>query len=155
MRRDALTGAIALAALALSSCSPPEGIAANTRLCADFKVPAPTAAAAAADPAAPVEDCLRRWAYALAGSRDGADMVADASVAACGAALGRWNEAALAQQGGAGGGENALSLTTGEPTNALAEHGAYARSHALLYVVEARAGKCAAPPMASGAPVGV
>ncbi|MBV8594531.1 MAG: hypothetical protein JOZ27_09560 [Caulobacteraceae bacterium] len=44
---------------------------------------------------------------------------------------------------------------TGEPTNAMAEHGAFARSRALLFVIEARAGRCRPPPVVNGVPAGV
>ena len=149
MRRDALTGAVALAAMALASCGPGrDGTMINAGICADFK--APTAPVAATADAAPVEDCLHRWAYSLAGGRDSAEVVADATAAACGAALGRWNEAALAQQGGAQ--PNALSLTSGQPTNALAEHAAFVHGRALFYVVQARAGRCAPPSATNGVP---
>ena len=152
MRRDALTGAVALAAMALASCGPGrEGTMINAGICADFKAPA-ASSTVTADPAAPVEDCLHRWAYSLAGGRDSAEVVADATAAACGAALGRWNETALSQQGGAQ--PNALSLTSGQPTNALAEHAAFVHGRALFYVVQARAGRCAAPPATNGVPAG-
>ena len=55
-------------------------------------------------------------------------------------------------EGGAG--EQAVSLTTGEATNPMAEHSAFAQGRALLYVVQARAGHCAPPPAVNGAPTG-
>jgi hypothetical protein len=129
----------------------------NAKICADFKL-ANTAqpGTLATDAATPVNECLRRWAYSLAGARDRADVVADATIAACGAALTRWNQAGLAQdaQANAGGPVEALSLTTGQPTNALAEHSAFARGQALFYVVQARAGRCAPPPVVNGVPTG-
>lgn len=107
----------------------------------------------ATDPAAAVEDCLHRWGYALAASSDEASQVASATVAACGPSLSRWNQAAMA--GGEGGPVEAPSLVSGQQTTPLTEHFSFAQGRALFYVVQARAGKCAAPPMANGVPVGV
>lgn len=147
MRPGAFTG---LAALTLAACNNPGAAAgADGRICADIKAAGPPADAAGA-----VDDCLHRWAYSLAGARDAADVTADAVVAACGAPLGRWNEAALARQGAAPDDQGAVSLTTGQPTNALAEHSAFARGRAEFYVVQARAGRCAAPAAANGVPIG-
>jgi hypothetical protein len=81
-----------------------------------------------------------------------ADVVSEAVVAACTGALGRWNQQGLAQGGGQ---DQAISITTGQPTNALAEHANFAHARALLYVVEARAGGCEPPPITNGAPTGV
>ena len=63
-----------------------------------------------------------------------------AHLAACGGSLSRWNQAGLAAPlaGDANAPVQALSLTTGQPTNALAEHYAFAQSRALFYVVQAR-----------------
>jgi hypothetical protein len=124
---------------------------ANPKICADFKTN--PGATAAADPSMPVEECTRRWAYSLAGSRDSAEVVSDAVVAACAPALSKWNQASLGQA--AGGGEQALSLTTGQPTNPLAEHSSFAQGRALFYVVQARAGRCKAPPATNGVPDGL
>lgn len=103
---------------------------------------APAPAPAVGDPAAPVEDCVHRWAYSLAGSRDSADEVAAATVAACSGQLSRWNQQSLAPAAQA----NATSLITGEPTGPIAAHHDFAASRALFYVVQARAGRCAPPP---------
>ena len=105
----------------------------------------------AGDPAAPVDLCVRRWAYSLASSRDSADVVADAAVAACAPALAGWNQGSV---GAPEGQEQATSLTTGQPTNAMAEHANFAHGQALLYVVEARAGRCKPPAVVNGVPVG-
>lgn len=148
---------LALAAMALTACGDNGGYMVNSKLCADFKAPAGGAAAAApTDAATPVDDCVRRWAYSLAGSRDEAEVVANAAVAACGAALTRWNQASVNQPAAdaAGGPAQILSLDTGQPTNALAEHNAFAQRQALLYVIEARAGRCKPPRVANGRPVG-
>ena len=139
----------ALAGLGLAGCSDHDELRANRGVCADFKAQA----RAAADGAAPVDECVRRWAYSLASAEDDAVTVADATVAACSGALSRWNQQALAQPPPAG--EESLSITTGQPTNPLAEHAAFAQNQALLYVVQARAGRCAPPPMKDGAPEGL
>jgi hypothetical protein len=98
-----------------------------------------------------VDECVRRWAYSLAPSRDPAESVAEAATVACSTALTRWNQAALTQPDGP---EESASLVTGQPTNPLAEHNAFAHSRALLYVVQARAGNCPAPPAKDGVPQG-
>jgi hypothetical protein len=149
--------ALCLAALGLTACDDASAMRANAKICADFKAakaaPAGGLVTAAADAAAPVDECVRRWAYSLAPSKDGADEVGDAVVAACSGALSRWNQQGLAQGGGDGG--EALSLTTGQPTNPLAEHRAFAQGRALFYVVQARAGHCAPPPTTNGVPDGL
>ncbi|WP_454759123.1 hypothetical protein [Caulobacter segnis] len=152
MIRKPVMAALALATLGLAACENGHDSMANPKICADFKT-AP-GATAAADPSMPVEECTRRWAYSLAGSKDSAEVVADAVVAACAAQLSKWNQAALGQSA-AGSNEQALSLTTGQPTNPLAEHSAFAQGRALLYVVQARAGRCKAPPIENGAPTGL
>jgi hypothetical protein len=155
MKSKIAAAAAVLSAIALTACNNADGHRVNSGICADFKT-ATTAQAGApvatttADAAAPVDECVRRWAYSLAGSTDGADMVADAVVAACGSALSRWNQTSLSQPTTGEG----VSLTTGQPSNPLAEHSIFARNRALLYVVEARAGQCAAPPVINGAPAG-
>jgi hypothetical protein len=164
MNRRPLTAAVCLAALALTACNDRDKLAANTRICADFKAASATQTAApaapampVADAAAPVEDCVRKWAYSLAPSTDAADVVSEAVVAACGSALSRWNQQSLMQQtaGAAAGPEQAISITTGQPTNPMAEHNNFAHARALFYVVQARAGRCAAPPVTNGAPTGL
>lgn len=142
-----------VAALGLSACGQSnKQMAANTKICADFKAPrAATPTAAVADAAAPVDECLRRWAYSLAPSHDDAGMVSDATVAACAGPLARWNQESLADSNQP---EDAVSITTGQPTNPLAEHNAFAHNRALFYVVQARAGRCSAPPVKDGVPIG-
>ena len=159
MNRTTLTAALALAAMGLSACSDHDGrLAANPRICADFKATstaqAGVPAIAASDAATPVDECLRRWSSSLASARDPANVVADAAIAACGTALSRWNQTAIGQPGAVSGSVQALSLTTGEPTNAMAEHSAFARGRALFYVVQARAGHCSPPPTTNGVPTG-
>jgi CubicO group peptidase (beta-lactamase class C family) len=153
MKPNTLGAVLALSALALAGCD--RGHMVNSGVCADFTAAnhGQTAAGALAstDAAAPAVDCLQRWAYSLAGARDEADVVADAVVAACAAPMARWGQSALSQSQGEGG----VSLTTGQSTNPLAEHSAFARGRAVLYVVAARAGRCAPPPMANGTPAGL
>jgi hypothetical protein len=146
---------LAFGALLLAACGNNGGNGVSSRLCADFRTAAAGGAAAPADAATPVDDCVRRWAYALAGSPDGAELVAKSAVAACGAALTRWNQASLNEQaGGAGAPAQTLSLDTGEPTTALIEHNAFAQRQALLYVIEARAAHCRPPRIVNGRPAG-
>ncbi len=159
MARGGLALSLALAAMALSACGDNDGGMVNSKICADFKTPdaAKTAAPAApTDAAAPVDECVRRWAYSLAGARDDAQVVAGAVVAACGTALSHWNQAAgdAPAVDANGAPAEVMSLVTGQPTNAMAEHAAFAGRQALLYVVQARAGRCKAPPAVKGVPVG-
>lgn len=151
-RNKALAAAACLAALGVSACGAPHrDMPANSKICADFKAPRNTPATNVADAAAPLDECLRRYAYSLAPSKDDADVVASAAVAACSGALARWNQESLTE----GTPEEAMSITTGQPTNPLAEHAAFAQNRALLYVVQARAGRCAPPDIKDGVPVGV
>jgi hypothetical protein len=118
-------------------------------LCTPFKTEdaataRPAAAAPAANGSAAVDECLHRWGYALAGARESADVTAAATVTACASVIANWNQQGLAQAGQQP--TDAQSLTTGEPTDLLGEHAQYAQSQALFYVVQARAGKCSAPP---------
>lgn len=152
MIRKPVMAIAALAVLALAACDDRHDGVANSRICADFKA-APNVTAAS-DPSTPVEECARRWAYSLAGSRDSAEVVAEAVVAACAPVLSKWNQASLGQAAPSAG-EQALSLTTGQPTNPLAEHSAFAQGRALFYVVQARAGRCSPPPVKNGVPEGL
>lgn len=146
-------GAVGLGALSLAACSEQHATATNPKICTDFKAKAAVATAAPiADASAATDDCARRWAYSLAPSRDRADLVAQAVVAACNTALAHWNQQALELPTD---GQLAASLTTGEPTTPMAEHNSFLRNRALLYVVQARAGGCAPPPATNGAPDGV
>ena len=153
MNRQTTAAFVLIAALGLTACEQGHEMAANGGLCPDFKAANKVAPIAASDPgAAPVDECVRRWAYSLAPSHDPAGTVAEATVAACTPQLARWNQAALNQPGAD---IEANSLTTGQPTTPLAEHSAYVNARALFYVVQARAGHCAAPPIANGAPEGI
>ena len=158
--RGGLALTLAVAAMALSACGDNDGGMVNSKICADFKTPDAGKAATPAAPtdaAAPVDECVRRWAYSLAGARDSAEVVAGAAVAACGTALSHWNQTAGDAPAVDTNGAPAaiMSLVTGQPTNAMAEHAAFAQRQALLYVVQARAGRCKAPPAVKGVPVGV
>ena len=152
MSRKALAGVL-IAAAALSACAKTSSSpASNASICANFKLANTAVAPGAPEGAATVDECVRRWAYSLAPSRDPAESVAEAAAVACSTQLTRWNQASLAQPDGP---EVSASLITGQPTNALAEHNAFAHSRALLYVVQARAGNCPAPPAKDGRPDGV
>jgi hypothetical protein len=166
MAGSKLSAALVLAALALTACNNNErraGAGGGARLCMPFAGPSaaqggpPAALPAASGPSAAMDDCLHRWGYALAASTDPADQVAGAVVAACMPALTRWNQQALTPMAGPDGAappSEAQSLVTGEDTNAIAERYRYAEGRALFYVVQARAGKCAPPPMTNGVPDG-
>ncbi len=153
MMRKFLTPVLCLSALGLAACSEHPRLAANSKICTDFKASkAVVTPAPIDDGSTPVDECVRRWAYSLASSRDSADVVSEAVVAACNTSLSRWNRQAiqLPTDGAA-----AASLTTGEPTTPIAEHNTFTHSRALLYVVQARAGACAPPPATNGVPDGV
>jgi hypothetical protein len=154
MRPGSTTAAAMLVALGLTACNNPDGERRAAGACTPFPEAASNnnsngqAAAQLADPAAALDDCLHRWGYTLAPSRDAADAVAQASVAACTPLLTRWNRQGLstgALPQPAVGDQEAPSLLTGQPTTPLAEHYTYAQARALFYVVQARAGKCAPP----------
>ena len=169
MTRGFSLAAAAVLTFSLAACDDGnDHMAANGKICATWKTPATTAAVepnanaaalqngvapgpVAGDAATPVDSCVKHWAYSLAGSRDSADVVADAAVAACSAALSNWNQGAMGQGGAS---EQSISTVTGQPTNAMTEHASFARGQALLYVVEARAGRCKPPAVVNGVPVG-
>jgi hypothetical protein len=159
MTRKTLLGtALAMSALAAAAagCNENRADAGQTmsfsasKYCTPFRTANNTTTTAApvapiTDPSAAFEDCVHRWAYALAPARDPADIVARAAVDACSANLSRWNQQTL-DQNPQGVPEAATSLTTGQPTDLMSEHVRYAESRALFYVVQARAGNCAGPP---------
>ncbi len=153
MKRNSIAAVLALAALGLAACDERHDMAANPKVCADFKPAAkPATVVAGSEGAAPVDDCVRKWAYSLASSHDPAAAVAEATVAACNTQLARWNQQALSQPGSD---VEASSIITGAPTTPLAEHSSFTASRALFYVVQARAGRCGPPPMTNGVPDGV
>lgn len=139
---------VTAAAASLAACSD-RGPRPVAGICKAFPDPA---AAQPAGGAAVLEDCLHRWAYTLAGSRDEAGIVADAVAAACRAPLARWNQQSMAEAAAANAPAEAPSLLTGQPTNPIAEHATFASDRALFYVVQARAGGCKPPPRREGAP---
>jgi hypothetical protein len=167
MNASRLIAVTALAALGLAACNNPNGrggmasaAGSGGGICTPFATAAATTATPApglpsaaviapADGSAAVDDCLHRWGYALASSADPAEQVAQATLAACVSSLSRWNQQELAPGGGA---QEAPSVLTGEQTTPIAEHYTFAQGRALFYVVQARAGKCAPPPMTNGTP---
>ena len=156
MRRVLIAG---LGLLSLGACSNTHAPAANSRICVAFgqkaavATAAPTQAPALGDDgSAPVDNCAKRWAYSLAPSRDSAEVVAEAVVAACNTQLTGWNRASLGAPEADG---DAASLTTGQLTSPIQEHMGFIHNRALLYVVQARAGSCAPPPATNGVPDGV
>ena len=153
MRAALLTAA--LAALGLAACE--EGAARRDRvaggggdgICKAFgRTPAASPGlpgAAGPEASFAVDDCLHRWGYTLARAEDeDADVVAQAVVAACSTQLARWNQQSLGL-GGEDRPSEAPSLLTGQPTNPIAEHNAFAERQAIFYVVQARAGRCDPP----------
>lgn len=152
MKRTAAAVSLCLATLGLSACNEHGGIASNSKVCVDFKQNKAAPLITGAEGAGPVDECVKRWAYTLAGSHDTAGTVADAVVAACNVQLARWNQQTLNQPGSD---TEAASLTTGQPTTPLGEHSTFTAGRALFYVVQARAGSCAPPPIVNGVPEGV
>ncbi len=122
---------------------------ADARICSPFAAqpagstdPAGVAAAPGGDAGA-LDDCMHRWGYRLARSDDRADLVAQAVVAACTPVLSRWNQSTLNQP--QPGPDTAISLVTGKTNNTPADRFEMSQAKALFYVVQARAGHCAAP----------
>jgi hypothetical protein len=105
------------------------------------------APAAVSDPAVSFDDCIHRWGYVLASSRDPADVVAQASVEACSSVLASWSQQISQASDNAavdyGPRSRRESPQTPDPA-AQRMHAAEGR--ALFYVVQARAGSCTPPP---------
>lgn len=151
-------GAGLVLAIGLIGCTDNRGGAkhADAKICTPFAVqsaasdPAAAAQAAAGGDAAAFDDCLHRWGYRLARAEgDRADLVAQATVAACTPILSRWNQTTLtAQPQGQpqGQSDTATSLVTGRANNTPGDRYEMAQAKALFYVVQARAGNCAPPP---------
>lgn len=154
IRANRLAAVLCLGAVGLAGCNNAQDrqAQANSGICIDFAQAAKGPAVAPQEGPAAVEQCIQRWAFTLAPSKDAADQVADAVVAACSAPLSRWNQQTLNAPGASG---EATSIITGETTTPIGEHFAYTRNRALVYVVQARAGNCRPPPAANGAPQGV
>ena len=105
------------------------------------------APAANTDPAVSFDDCIHRWGYALAPSRDPADVVAQASVEACSSILANWSQQ-ISQTGAEPPQYSARGRreTQQAPPDPETQRMHAAEGRALFYVVQARAGGCAAPP---------
>ena len=104
------------------------------------------APAANTDPAVTFDDCIHRWGYALAPSRDPADVVAQASVEACSTILANWSQQIGQQQGEPSGDDSRGGREAPQTPDPEAQRMHAAEGRALFYVVQARAGGCAAPP---------
>src|SRR5476651_1087308 len=103
------------------------------------------APAAVSDPAVAFDDCIHRWGYVLAPSRDPADVVAQASVEACSSVLASWSQqiGQTAQAEPTQYSPRGRSQATQTPDpEAQRMHASEGR--ALFYVVQARAAGCAA-----------
>jgi hypothetical protein len=156
-------GAVVALAAALASCS--DRASSDGRLpltgaayCTPFRTANATTSQAGlaaapvntADPGTAFDDCVHRWAYAMAPARDPADVVAHAAVDACGAAMNAWNQQLMAtppETAPPARGRSGYDQETQSPQNAaLAEHMRTAEARSLFYVVQARAAGCAAPP---------
>jgi hypothetical protein len=153
MIRKPVMAALALATLGLTACEKPGMTAiSNPKICADFSN---NAGPGATRRGLGSVDAGRRMRSPLGLQpgrlqATGAEVVAEAvgRRLARPRSLSRWNQASLGQAAGCGNSsEQALSLTTGQPTNPLAEHSSFAQGRALFYVVQARAGRCKAPPV--------
>jgi hypothetical protein len=121
---------------------------------------AATPASTASDPGAAFDDCIHRWAYAMAPARDPADIVAHASVDACGAQMNAWNQQVMAQNTQdpnsqyevppmSRRGRESLQMDQQQQNpqqQALAQHMQIAEARSLFYVIQARAAGCAPPP---------
>jgi hypothetical protein len=146
MRTVQIGGLLLAIGLTAAGCSNPEpgmGRTANAKVCSPFAPQAAGVDPAIGSDAVALDDCMHRWGYRLAKSKDGADLVAQAVVAACSPVLERWNQSTLAQP--QAGPDSAASLVTGKTNNTPAARFEGSQSKALFYVVQARAGNCAAP----------
>ena len=128
--RRAICGWAAIAVL-MAGCSemPFETGSPNPGVCVPVPPPRANDAANAYEQAVFRDECIHRWAYRLAPSRDTADLVAGAVVGACRPQIDR--SATLL----ANGNESAESYYLGEMERV-------ARERALYRVVQARAGNC-------------
>jgi hypothetical protein len=153
MRAGQIAGLLLALGFTVSGCADRThegGRTADAKVCSPFAAlpaattdPASVTAASGAGDAAALDDCLHRWGYRLAKSSDRADLAAQAVVAACSPVLSRWNQSSLTQPDA--GPDTAVSLVTGKTQNAPAERFETSQAKALFYVVQARAGNCAAP----------
>ena len=120
----------------------------GSKYCTPFRAATTNVNTTLSDPAASFDDCVHRWAYTLAPARDPADVVARASVDACGPILTAWNQQTLSQNPqpppsryGSRGPQQQQ-----QQNNPLAQRMGMVESRALFYVVQARAAGCAPPP---------
>jgi hypothetical protein len=110
------------------------------------------ASTATADPGAAFDDCVHRWAYAMAPARDPADIVAHATVDACGAAMNAWNQQVAAESPDTpypqppSRGRGSEQQMQSPQNSALAQHMQIAQARSLFYVIQARAAGCTPPP---------
>lgn len=115
------------------------------------------------DPATGFDDCVHRWAYAMAPARDPADIVAHAAVNACGQAMNAWNQQASTadtangqyqgyqappptrSRGYPGAADQQMQMQQAQ-NSPIAQHMQIAQARSLFYVIQARAAGCAPPP---------
>jgi hypothetical protein len=158
-------GLALVAAAALAGCNRP----ADTRLpligksyCTPFRTVAATSNAAsspngqsglatsatlpAADPGAALDDCVHRWAYALAPSRDPADIVAHAAIDACSAIVTTLSQQAAPAASDSNATQDDQQQDQQQAENPIAQQMRATEGKALFYVVQARAAGCAPPP---------
>lgn len=136
----------------LAACTDRGRGASDASVCAPFNGAVASTGAPGGE-ASVLDDCLHRTAYRLARAPDSAEIVGQATVAACGEALSRWNTAAVSQPGGAGASDAAVDLITGQSASQIAQRYQYAQGRALYYVVQGRAGRCEVPAATAGAAV--
>lgn len=139
------------AMLLLVGCEDRQLGRADAAICQPFSA-APVNTGAIGGEASNLDDCLHRTGYRLARASDPADIVAQATVSACGDALSRWNQQAVSQPATAGAADAAVDLVTGQSISQLAQRYQYAQGRALYYVVQGRAGRCDVPPAPAAAP---
>lgn len=129
--RSRLIAGLLLGTTLLPGCSGSPIVAepANAGICAPVPPPRREPAANSYEQAVHRDECLHRWAYRLAPSRDAADLVAGAVVGACRPQVDR--SASLLAQG-----------DEAAEAHFITEMDRVARERALYRVVQARAGNC-------------
>lgn len=137
-------GVATLALLLLAGCADRGRGGADASICAPFNAAATNIGAPGGEATA-LDDCLHRTAYRLARAPDSAEIVGQATVAACGETLSRWNTAAVSQPATAAATDAAVDLVTGQSASQIAQRYQYAQGRALYYVVQGRAGRCEVP----------
>ena len=188
-RANLAAGAAIFLAAGLVGCNNSEGRLALTgsSYCTPFRTATNTSSglassaaaaptAAGSDAATAFDDCVHRWAYAMAPARDPADIVAHAAVDACGEAMNAWNQQVSAAQTastpdqadqaangpdqgqgepqgygpparGQGGPQASQQMQMQQAQNSpIAQHMQIAEARSLFYVIQARAAGCAPPP---------